>query len=307
MLGNDLWPIPSGIKGDIFCRFTQQNFFTRLLWKYSILVVLAMTVERWYAITHPVIYKVVYKGYNVFLQLISTLVFSLLILLPALFQVHVGTQGTQQICIINALMDSTALDQTYVLIYSIVTVFVPFVIISTLYLHLCLIVIGQQVTPSTHAQLRRRELEKRLLRMNAAVAAFLGICFTPSQMCQFLHRFGVVDLFVVRASAIVGMLNSIFNPWIYYFTNLDFRKEMLQLFCLCNRLHSNTIVHPDKEESFHNTTTIEEESFNITVCEMEKKEVIPMSLIVSGRGLLRLPGHRVRRGGKHLLRPVTTE
>ena len=275
MLGNDLWPIPSGIKGDIFSRFNQQNFFTRLLWKYSILVVLAMTVERWYAITYPVIYKVVYKGCNVFLQLISTLVFSLLILLPALFQVHVGTQGTQQICIINALMDSTALDQTYVLIYSIVTVFVPFVIISTLYLHLRLIVIGQQVTPSTHAQLRRRELEKRLLRMNAAVAVFLGICFTPSQMCHILHRFGVVNLVVVRASVTFSMLNSIFNPWIYYFTNSKLRKEMLQLLCLCSRWRSNTAINPRSEQTCQNTTTNERLSFDNFECELDERETTP--------------------------------
>ena len=272
---NDFWPIPSGIQGEFFCRFIQHNFLAKLLWKYSILVVLAMTVERWYAITHPVMYELVYKRRNVFLQLISMLVFSLLMLLPQLFQVHVGTQGTQQICIINALMDNTALDQAYVLIYSIVTVFVSFVIIFTLYLHLRLIVFGRQLTPNTQAQLRRRELEQRLLHMNAFVARFLGICFTPSQMCHILHRFGVVNLVVVRASVKFSMLNSIFNPWIYYFINSKLRKEMLQLLCLCSRWRSNTAINPRSERTCQNTTTNERLSFDNFECELDERETTP--------------------------------
>ena len=96
-----IWSIPSGIPGKLFCRVMQTNLVLKLLWKYSISIVMTMTIERWYTITQPVRYKGVYKSRNVLLQLISLLAFSIIILIPELFTIRLGRRDSRKVCIVN--------------------------------------------------------------------------------------------------------------------------------------------------------------------------------------------------------------
>ena len=126
ILGNTIWPIPSGISGELFCRVMQTNLRLKLLWKYSISIVMAMTIERWYAITRPVRYKEVYKSHNVLLQLISLLAFSIIILIPELFTIHLGRRDSRKVCIVNTLMSNIIISKVYVISYCCFTFVVPF-------------------------------------------------------------------------------------------------------------------------------------------------------------------------------------
>ena len=222
-------PIPSGAGGEIFCRLVQNNFFVWFLAKVSVSIVMTMAIERWYAIARPHQYRETFKRKSVLKHVALIFVFNFVVISPQLFKIHLETKGNSMRCIYNSLGGNKMASQIYVISYCMATVFIPFAVISATYIHLRCVVTGRRHPPHTLAQIQRKRMEMTLLRMTAAVALCLAICFTPNQITYILLSFGIVHLVVIRVAAVLSMLNSVINPWVYCLTNKSYREEFVAL------------------------------------------------------------------------------
>ena len=222
-------PIPAGGMGRAFCFLIQRNFFVWLLAKISVSIVMCMAVERWYALVHPMRYKVVFTPPRVTLYVTILSGIVLIVTLPTLFQTFAETKGTQTVCVDKPLMGSILASQVFTVLYCAITAFVPFMVIIATFIHLQFYVMAHKLLPQTHAQKRRRQLEIVLSRMSAVVALVLVICIFPSQITFILFTFNLTNWDVVNASSTLSMFNSVFNPWIYCLTNKVYRKEFAKL------------------------------------------------------------------------------
>ena len=107
--------------------------------------------------------------------------------------------------------------------------FIPFILIIASYIDLRFVVRKQRsLQRQTRAQTQKQQKEMVLLRMAAVIAMFLGITFIPDKITYFLFWFEVVSWDVLNGTAILCMINSVLNPWIYCLTNKAYRKEFIK-------------------------------------------------------------------------------
>ena len=242
MIGNQAMPIPSGAPGRAFCFLIQRNFFVWLLAKFSVSIVMCMAIERWYALARPIKYKTAFTTRKVLLYSSLLCGLTLLVTMPTFFQTFAETKGSKTVCVDKPLMGLILASQVFTIMYCTITAFLPFMVIAATYLHLRFYTIGQRPLPQTHeqkchrqthAQKTRRQAEIMLARMSAVVALVLVICIFPSQITFILFKFNIVSWDVVNVSSTLSMFNSVFNPWIYCFTNKVYREEFVKAFRPC--------------------------------------------------------------------------
>ena len=197
-----------------------------------------MAIERWYAIARPLKYQTLFTRGNTLKYVLALFVFSITVNTPQLFETHLVTTGLENLCAGNLLGGSRTASWSYAVIYCMVAAFIPFIVITVTYLHLrCAVTYHRQLS-QTQAQLRRRHQEMALLRMTAVISLCLGVTFIPDKMAYFLLWFDLVDWDTLNGTAVLCMLNSVVNPWIYCFTNKAYRKEFARILFPCKRLPS---------------------------------------------------------------------
>ena len=225
--------IPSGTGGEIFCQLIQYNFFVWMFVKFSIAIVLIMAIERWYIIARPHRYKVVFRKGRLLLYVALLFAFSFGMTAPQLLDTRLEMKSSRATCEYNSLGGNKKASIAYSFIYIITTVFLPFLIIGVSYFHLRCVVFGQQLPPQTEAHARRRRMEMGLLRMTAAVAVCLAICFIPNHFTYILVQFSLATWDHMKVVNALSMLNSVINPFIYCLTNKVYRNEFARLLCPC--------------------------------------------------------------------------
>ena len=236
VLGHDSIIIPSGIKGELFCRLVV--FCVWLCAKFSIAIVTCMAIERWYAIARPMQYKIVFTRIRVLRYVSIIFLSSLLVNALVPLEVRLQQNGSENWCVFDPLIKSKVGGQIWTLVYCLVTVFVPFSLIIATYIHIRIVLQRQaqsrQRRPNTFD--RRHHLEIQLCRMSAIVAVFLGVCFIPNQISFILYKFdiGYLDSPEHLATIVLSMVNSFINPWIYCFSNKNYRREFRRLLCPCS-------------------------------------------------------------------------
>lgn len=222
-------PIPSGVKGEFFCRFLQRNFFIWALANFSVAVVVTMALERWYAIARPAKYQLLMRKRNTVKYVLALLVFSITINIPQLFETHLEVKGLTTVCVANFIAGSKMVSLCYTILYCMIAAFIPFSVILATYLDLRCVVIPQRLClPQNNAQIQRNQKEMALLRMTAIVASCLGISIIPDKIIYFLFWSDLVTWEVLHVTAVLCMLNSVINPWIYCCTNKTYRKAFVK-------------------------------------------------------------------------------
>ena len=61
IIGENNFPITSGLQGEFFCRFVSSHYFVFTLGKISVALVMCLAVDRWFAIYRPLKYQTVFK------------------------------------------------------------------------------------------------------------------------------------------------------------------------------------------------------------------------------------------------------
>ena len=224
-------PIPPGVQGRIFCIVLQKNIFVWLLAKCSIAIVMCMAIERWYALAHPHKYRYVFTARKAVIYAALMCGETFAVFLPTFYFTYVETRDSKLHCVSRPMLGRIAAQRAYVVFYSAITAFIPFVVITISYFHLKCSVIGKQRLKQTHSLKRRQKLEITLSRMSAVTALVLAVCIFPSQVTLILFNFNLITWDVVNLWSTMSTVNSVVNPWIYCLTNKIYRREFVQLFC----------------------------------------------------------------------------
>lgn len=216
-----------------------------------------MAIERWYALTRPIKYKTIFTKRRV-LHYVCIIGFtSLLVNVLVPFEVRLQETGFETLCIFEPLIKSKVGGQLWTVGYCLVTVFLPFSLITATYVHIRIILQRQTQNPQGRASAfdSRRHLEIQLCRMSAIVALFLGVCFIPNQVSFILYKFdiGKLDSPEHLATIVLSMVNSFVNPWIYCFSNKTYRKEFKRLLCPCVK-HAHTVTISGASETHPSTS-----------------------------------------------------
>ncbi|XP_033124814.1 5-hydroxytryptamine receptor 1D-like [Anneissia japonica] len=198
----------------------------------SILHLLVITLDRYYAAASPFHYKTRMKQNCALLIVIVVWFVSVMISFPP---IHTGLNTDDGI--IQSYDDrSTCILETnkiYSLVDGIGLFFIPLIIIFVLYVHLILIVRKKGAVASKNSY-----KERRLVITIAVVLSGFAICWVP-----YFTIFTVGELFRWEPNPVVadvvlwlGYVNSSINPIIYGLLNQKFRDAFRKMLCLtCNR------------------------------------------------------------------------
>lgn len=215
---------PKGIFGVIFCKIIGSQYFVFLLGKVSVLSVSSLALERWYSVVKPIKYKLKFKRRRVFTYLAIIWFICLLSHVAMPFGMTLNEDSHR--CIWIAL-DYPA--QLIITMYTVVTFFIPTVVMWVTYLHITL---SLKSLPGRHNK-RVTRTRFRLLRMCIIVALILTVCWLPNQLYYVLSSFGLVKLETPfhHFTIVLAMFNSCTNPIIYCYTNQQYRRGFLSILC----------------------------------------------------------------------------
>lgn len=190
---------------------------------------MCLSIERWYAFVKPLQYKVAFTKPRMLKYLAVTWVFSILSKLYSLLDGSVRDGR----CVRNSLL---SLDGTrvFAIFHVLLTFGLPVIVTWVTFAHLWLRLKKSLAAEITHGGKAR----VRLLRMCALVALFLTLCWCPAECVFILINFHKVSPHS-RArvvTSLFAMVNSCLNPWIYYLTNQEYKKEFMRLLCPCKKI-----------------------------------------------------------------------
>ena len=205
------------------------RFFLFSLGKASLLTVMFLAVDRWYAVVKPFKYRRQNRKRRIAVYLALIWVPSCLLQLNKTVQYTLS--GTQ--CRPGPLISSSTsagATAALIVIYTAVTFYLPSIVTWLTFAHIWL-TIGKSAT------LQQSETKMKLLRMCAALAFFLTICWFPTETMYTLYPFRVIpsNLILHRFTVVLAMFNSILNPIIYCLTNQQYKREFKNLFSCCRR------------------------------------------------------------------------
>ena len=218
----NLFPVPRGLAGELFCRVLGSRHALFTLGKISIFKVTYLAIDRWYCVFRPIMYKRYFTRKRVFLYILVIWVCSCLLQINKFFEWKLsgskcsnvkapfGVKGTQAI----------------IVIYSLIGFYFPCLITWASFAHITLLF---RSSPMARCYGKRRRAQQRaLLRMCAVTSITLTLCWLPAQTMYVLSPFGItqIDSALRCAGGILVMFNSCINPLIYWMTNSEYRADL---------------------------------------------------------------------------------
>ena len=215
-----------GELGKMFCRVVGSQFLVYVLGKVSVFEVTCLAVERWYSVVRPLIHVRKFTrrrvhSYVTVMWLLSCFCHASMPFEMALDEHH------GRCAWVWASYHKSAL----IMAFALISFFIPTIVTWVTYLH---IMIALKKSPSNNRRAARFTLMKyRLLRMCVLAAMLLTFCWLPNQVYYMLSAFEVTRLETPfhRFTIVLAMLNSCVNPWIYCFSNREYRRRFVLLLC----------------------------------------------------------------------------
>ena len=235
------FPYPTGTAALLFCHLIDTSFLIFMLGKASVLLVMCLAIERWFASVKPLQYRIRFTSKRLGVYIISIWISTCVFQLYRLFRKIPGEDGCQWAKDPFGPRSHKALIISYVS----VTFILPNIITWTSFLHIWLSVKGSSALNTASGNQARC----RLLRMSVLTALFLTLCWFPDQLNYVLSLFDVTSLEspISDYFLVLALSNSWVNPWIYCFTNKAFRNEFRSLFTF--KVFSRSGICPPKSAS----------------------------------------------------------
>lgn len=228
---------PSGIMGEIYCRIWVSNYFLWTALCGSTFNLVAITIERYFEVVHPFIYKFYFNFRSV--KVVIALVWVLALAYLIVSNVYPSTVKDGICMKISAFPNrivATAVSITTFLL----SFLVPTVIMIFCYSHMMLALRPRMDATKqilSVAEKRREEkmvqVRRSLLRTMLTVAVAFFTCWVSNQMMFLFFNLGApIDLQgkVFGVTIYVAFINSCINPFIYTFNYSEFQVALKKLF-----------------------------------------------------------------------------
>ena len=237
------------IFGEVLCKLVV--FFQSVSVASSILTLLAISFDRFWAIIFPLKRRVSFFAARLILGVIWLI--SLLVMAPFLYaqRVIVGQQG-YKICIedwspafnpVTAPKDYTLVLFVTLYVFPLLTMVVMYsVIVSKLW--------RRQIPGfrSSRDELRTRAMRKRVVKMLIAVISLFCACWLPLYVYQFIfffsyHKMPCFDssLSFYFISLYLGHANSAINPFLYALFHRNYRQGF-KAACTCSTIPADNLA-----------------------------------------------------------------
>ena len=219
---------------------SEYNWLEFVFGKASMLLVMCLAFERWFAVVWPIIYRNNFTKRRVYIYIALNLIVALS------FRIHELLPDYDYL---------TMASRRLVISEVVLTTFLPLLITWTIHAHLWY----YYSKPSTVRSKGLQNAKQKLLRMSALTAAFITVCWLPSDI-KFLIDYGISmpdDTINYSAFYLLSMSNSIVNPFVYYFTNNEYKKEVRKIsrnFANCFPCKSEESQRDCMETSYTNQT-----------------------------------------------------
>ena len=184
-----------------------------VLGKISILLITCLALERWFAVVKPIQYRYNFSKKRLYLYLILILLTASLSKLQELLPNYDPQTLTSRVFVI-----------TEVALTCLLPLFITWFTYAHIWYH-------SRKSPAIQRTGGGKGKEK-LLRMCAITALFITIFWVPSDINYVIIN--VINnretLSIFSAFDMIAMSNSMINPWVYYFTNREYKNEFKKLF-----------------------------------------------------------------------------
>ena len=207
----------------------EQMVFSNIAWQFvttlckiSVLLVLCLAIERWFAVVRPIQYRYQFTKSRIYIYL------AIIITIAAS-------------CNIPSSIFRSKTKIYFELTEGILMIFLPMIFTWVIFLH---IRSHSKRSPATR-KTAGGKLRSSLLRMCATTAALLTLSWLPAQIFCLINlpesRYEPLALpFYMHAVS-----NSFVNPWVYYFTNKEYKREFDKILpCFARQRTSKLLCHP---------------------------------------------------------------
>ncbi|XP_022786137.1 beta-4C adrenergic receptor-like [Stylophora pistillata] len=237
------YPVPLGLRGQIFCRLLANRYLLFALGKVSILLVACLAFERWYCVLRPFKYKHQFKRKRTIVYVFIAFMITCILSMNKLFETSLD--GSK--CVTDKAPFGIDGTRAFVIVYSFVAFYIPCLLTWLTFGHIKLNLPSSPGESAENVNKRRRM--DMLLRMCAVTAAAMTVCGFPSQTNYILSFFGLTEVKspLHKAFNVLVFVNSCMNPLIYCLTNKDYRREFKKLL----GCHRGNEISPETD---HGTT-----------------------------------------------------
>lgn len=227
---------PAGILGEIYCRLWVSNYFLWVSLCGSTFNLVAITIERYFEVVHPLTYKNYFNARSVRIIIASVWTLALAYLLVSNVYPSTTRDG---VCINRAAFPSHEVATAVSITTFLLTFAIPVIIMIICYSRMIL-ALRSKVDPNkqnlSEAERRREEkmarVRRNLLKTMITVAVAFFACWVLNQMLFLLFNLGVpIDLggLFVGISIYLVFINSCINPFIYTYNYSEFQTALKKL------------------------------------------------------------------------------
>ena len=234
VLDHDAYPLPSSsIARDIFCSLVWSQYFAFALGVTSVYTCLMLTIERWFAVVKPLYYRR-YEH--------STAVVAALVLIPwvAGFLFEITTplnakpieQNGTFICGWKKI-ESSSTERIPIAVFTFLGLFfIPAVIMVVAYVHIILHMKRSSVRVGVTTNTARFKALKHVTLTAFFASTIIVVCWLPDQLYYALSLVEITQPGSPAHSALqlLAFANSCTNPFIYSFSNREYRNGLKEMF-----------------------------------------------------------------------------
>ncbi|CAF1233978.1 unnamed protein product [Adineta steineri] len=223
MVAQVLWPF-----GNLMCTLVQA--VTHVSIAANVLTYVAISLDRYFAIIHPLRTKLTHK--QTIMIICGIWILSLLVSSPAIRSFSYVKHDCK--------IDDLKSHQKYEWIFFSVTYIGPIVILTITYTRIAIELWGQTaIGEVTKRQRDSIQSKRKVVKMLIAVVLIFGICWFPQQLYFVLLSVDVSipdwpgTPYVYLTSYFFAMSNSMYNPFLYCCMNNRFRNGFRSVFRFC--------------------------------------------------------------------------
>lgn len=192
--------------------------------KVSILLIACLAIERWFCVFRPMKYEKHFSKKRVLIYVAAMFIVTCILSMNKFFEVRLSGEK----CVTKNAPYGEDGTRAFIISYSVVTFYIPCFLTWFTFAD---ITMNLPATPKESANETERKIQKALLRMCAIAAIALTVCGFPAQTIYILSPFGITKIgsSLHKGFNVLVLFNSCMNPFIYYFSNQEYRKRFKEL------------------------------------------------------------------------------